>query len=151
MRVLCLIFLRTFILISIVIATILHPHQQCTMLAASPHPRQFVSFCSLRAAMLTGGRGSFPCGSDLLFSDDSWHGVLSYVCWPLCTLVGDMSTQVLSPIVVTVLFLLLFLFCLCLQHAEVPGPGIQPEPEPLQWQHQIVNPLCHKGAPSCSF
>ena len=43
------------------------------------------------------------------------------------------------------------LFWLCLQHVEVPGPSIKPEPQQqpklLQWQCQILNPLCHKRTP----
>jgi len=37
----------------------------------------------------------------------------------------------------------------CTWHVEVPGPGIEPLPvtKPLQWQHQILNPLCHKRTP----
>ena len=49
------------------------------------------------------------------------------------------------------LFFFFFFFLPCLQHAEVPGPGIKPmpqqQPKPLQWQHEILSPLCHKGTP----
>ena len=38
-----------------------------------------------------------------------------------------------------------------LQHVEIPGPGLeltpQQQPQPLQWQHWVLNPLCHKGTP----
>ena len=38
-----------------------------------------------------------------------------------------------------------------LQHMEVPRPGIESmshhRPELPQWQHQILNVLCHKGTP----
>ena len=42
------------------------------------------------------------------------------------------------------------LFWPCPRHAEVPRPGIEPQQqlEPLQWQHQILNPLHHKGTPT---
>ena len=43
------------------------------------------------------------------------------------------------------------LFWPLLWRAEVPRPGIKPTPqqqlELLQWQCQILNPLCHKGTP----
>ena len=39
----------------------------------------------------------------------------------------------------------------CPRHMDVLVPGIKPtlqqQPTPLQWQHLILNPLCHKGAP----
>ena len=42
-----------------------------------------------------------------------------------------------------------------LWHAEVPKPGVKPtpqqRPEPLQWQCQILNPLCHKKTPLLLF
>ena len=42
-------------------------------------------------------------------------------------------------------------FWLCLWHVGVPGPRIKPVPQqwpkPLQWHHQILNLLCHKGTP----
>ena len=45
----------------------------------------------------------------------------------------------------------LILFWLLPWHAEGPGPGIEPKPQQwpklLQWQHQILNWLCHKGTP----
>ena len=47
------------------------------------------------------------------------------------------------------------LFWPCLWHVEVPGPGIesmpQQLPELLQWQHQTLNLLCHKGTLSFSI
>ena len=37
-------------------------------------------------------------------------------------------------------------------HAEVPGPEMKPIPKQwpklLQWQHRILNPLCHKRTPT---
>ena len=46
---------------------------------------------------------------------------------------------------------LFIFFWLHPRQAEVLRPGIKPEPqgqpEPLQWQHQILNPLCHQGTP----
>ena len=45
----------------------------------------------------------------------------------------------------------LFLFWPPPQHVEIPRPGIklvpQQGPKPLQWQHLILNLLCHKGTP----
>ena len=35
------------------------------------------------------------------------------------------------------------------RHVEVPGTGIEPMPQ--QWQHQILNPLHHKGTPCFCF
>ena len=41
-----------------------------------------------------------------------------------------------------------FGFWSCPWHMEVPGPWIKPmllqRPEPPQWQHWILNPLCHR-------
>lgn len=42
-------------------------------------------------------------------------------------------------------------FLPCLWHVKVPRRGLNPchssdpSPKPLQWQHQILNLLCHKG------
>ena len=48
---------------------------------------------------------------------------------------------------------LFFFFWSHLQHMDVPRPGT--EPPSLQWQHWILNPLCHKRTPPvlflCSF
>ena len=44
-----------------------------------------------------------------------------------------------------------FYFWPCPQHIKVPGPEKETEtqwPKPLQWQHWIVNLLCHKRTPS---
>ena len=42
-----------------------------------------------------------------------------------------------------------FFFWPCPQHVEFLRPEIEPmpqlQPKPEQWQHQILNPLCHQG------
>ena len=47
------------------------------------------------------------------------------------------------------------IFWLHPQHVKVSGPEIEPmpwfQPEPLQWQHQIINLLSHKGTPWVSI
>ena len=77
---------------------------------------------------------------------------LHFVHW-----VCQLSRKIFTTVVIFVQSLLCFIFTfifkfilggLCLQHVEVPGPGIKPMtkqwPKPLQWQHQILNPLCHR-------
>ena len=45
----------------------------------------------------------------------------------------------------------LFLFLAVPVACEIPGPGIESAPQQwpgqLQWQHQILNQMCHKGTP----
>ena len=44
-----------------------------------------------------------------------------------------------------------YFFWLYLWHVDAPRPGIKPapeqQPEPMQWQHQILYPLCRKRTP----
>ena len=52
-------------------------------------------------------------------------------------------------------FMLKLFFWSCLQHIEIPGPGIKPvpqyQPKLLQWQHWILNTLCHVGTSAWIF
>ena len=53
------------------------------------------------------------------------------------------------------MYILYIYICSCPQHVEVPSLGSNPvsqqQPELLQWQHQILNLLCHKGTPIYFF
>ena len=85
----------------------------------------------------------------LLTSSPSWNSTCLSASIILCFPSFKAQLKVWYPLRG---FLFLFFwgfFGPCLQHVEILRPGIEPVPqqqsEPLQWQHQILNLLCHKG------
>ena len=94
-----------------------------------------------------------PLGNVMTSSWSGWFPSFFFFFFPVLLLELSWHRN-LQPILSLSLSLSLF-FLLHPWHVQVPRPGTEPTPQQwpklLQWQHQILNLLCHKGTPGFPF
>ena len=116
-------------------------------------PRLGVKLEQQRGIWNTSAIYSAACGKDGPLTPWARPGIEPTASWILVGFLIHWATM--GTLFFFFLSFFSFLFLLHLWHMEVPVPGTEPMPlqwpKLLQWQHWILNPLCHRRTPELSL